>query len=389
MAFGLYIHLPFCRARCAYCDFNSSTGLETWFERYAEALIEEMAQASEQHRGQAPRRGQSGPAVGTVYLGGGTPTLLPLAVLERILEGAGQAFCLAADAEVSIEANPGTVDAEMLRALRGMGVNRLSLGVQSLDDGELRMLGRIHTAAEAIEAVDGARRAGFDNVNLDLIYGLPGQALSQWKDTLERAVALQPEHLSCYALSVEEGTPLAAEIACGTLPEPDPDLAADMYELAEEWLTAERWGHYEISNWTRGSRHECRHNLGYWRNEPYLGVGAGAHSWAGRLRWANVAWPPDYAARLLAGQSPVAFEETIGPELEIGETMMMGLRLVEEGVGYERFRGRFGQDLRQRFSAELRELEESGLIAVEADRVRLTPRGRLLGNQAFGRFLPD
>ncbi len=373
---GLYIHIPFCRAKCAYCDFSSYPGLERLFAPYVQALIREMRQA--------------GPAyVGTIYVGGGTPTVLPLFHLEEIIAAAHTSFSVLPDAEVSLEANPGTVDIKTLAGLRSLGVTRLSLGVQSLDEGELRLLGRIHTAAEAVDACRQARSAGFDNVNLDFIYGLPRQGLDSWRETVERAVALAPDHLSLYALSVEEGTPLAAAIARGDLPEPDPDLAAEMYELAEKRLAAAGFLHYEISNWAARLDCQCRHNLIYWRNESYLGVGAGAHSWLSGHRRANVATPANYVELALAGKDPIAMDEVIGRELEMGETMMMGLRLLEEGVAWERFRRRFGIGLRERFPSQLSELEELGLIEIGADRVRLTQRGHLLGNQVFGRFLPD
>lgn len=375
---ALYVHVPFCRAKCGYCDFNSYPLAEVGALRspYVDALLRELAQA--------------GPAqVRTIYVGGGTPTVLPLSLLARLLGGVWAAFGVDDRAEVSLEANPGTVDHTLLAAVRALGVNRLSLGVQSLDAAELRLLGRIHTAKEAADALRAARSAGFDNVNLDLIYGLPGQALDTWQESLERALELAPEHLSLYALTLEEGTPLAAEVAAGRLPEPDPDLAADMYELAQERLAGAGYDHYELSNWARSPDFRCQHNLVYWRNDSYAGVGAGAHSWDGSRRWANVSRPAEYIARLQAGESPVDMQETIGTELEMGETMMLGLRLVEEGVAFDRFDRRFGRDLRRIYAAPLAELTALGLIELVPDRVRLSPRGRLLGNQAFMRFLPE
>lgn len=371
---GLYIHVPFCRQKCAYCDFSSYAGLEELFEPYVDAVVRDMERAAA-----VPVR--------SVYVGGGTPSVLPVALVGRLLAGARRAFHVDAGAEVSVEANPGTVSAAGLAALRALGVNRLSLGVQSLDDGELRLLGRIHTAAEARTALREVREAGFDNVSLDFIFGLPGQPLGSWQATLDRALDLGADHLSLYALTLEECTPLAQAVAAGDLPEPDPDLAADMYELAQERLAAAGYAHYEISNWARPGR-ECRHNLGYWRNEPYLGVGAGAHSWLGGRRQARVAWPPEYVRRVQAGERVAEDEEEIEPALEMGETMMMGLRLVDEGVGYDRFRERFGRDLRQVYAAALAALAARGLIELLPDRVRLTRRGRLLGNQAFMEFLP-
>jgi len=371
---GLYVHIPFCQSRCRYCDFNTYAGLEGLFETYVRALVREITLAGTAR-------------VSSVYIGGGTPTVLPLLSLIQILDAIQAGFDLAADAEVTIEANPGTVEAGTLAALRVRGVNRLSLGVQSFADGELRRLGRIHTAEQAAAGLAAARQAGFDNVSLDLIFGLPGQALADWRFSLECALALEPEHLSLYALSVEAGTPLARDIARGHLPMPDPDLAAEMYEMAAEVNAQAGYQHYEISNWARGWGRQCRHNLIYWRNEPYLGLGAGAHSWQGRRRWANAAAPDDYAARLAAGDSALAEEETISPELEMGETMMMGLRLVEEGVPVDRFRRRFDLDPRDHFRSEVVELVDLDLLEVDDERLRLSPRGYLLGNQVFARFL--
>jgi oxygen-independent coproporphyrinogen-3 oxidase len=314
--------------------------------------------------------------------------VLPLPHLTRLLGGVADILILNAKAEISIEANPGTVDPSKLSGLRLLGVNRLSLGVQSFDDEELFQLGRVHSAAEASDAFCAARQAGFDNVNLDLIYGLPGQGLSSWQDSLTRALDLQPDHLSLYALTVEANTPLAAAIAGGDLPAPDPDLAADMYEFAQDLLSSAGFVHYEISNWARTPGHVCQHNLTYWRNEAYLGIGAGAHSWWNARRWSNTAHPSDYVAQVLAGQRPVAREETISPALEMGETMIMGLRLLDEGVSCRRFGERFGIDPRISFSDEIKELVDLDLLQTDGGGVRLTARGRLLGNQVFLRFLP-
>jgi oxygen-independent coproporphyrinogen-3 oxidase len=350
--------------------------MEALFADYAEALAGEMERA-----GSLP--------VKTIYVGGGTPTVLPLSLVSRTIGAARSAFDVTAFSEVTIEANPGTVDAQALAALRSMGVTRLSLGVQSFSDSELQLLGRIHTGDQAVQAFLGARQAGFQQVSVDLIYGLPGQTLAEWQASLEIALALHPEHLSLYALSVEDGTPLADSITRGDLPAPDPDLAAEMYELAESLLSAAGYLHYEISNWAAHPTSECQHNLVYWRNEPYLGVGAGAHSWLDGHRRANLRSPAEYVALLSSGQDPTEVDEEIGPDLEMGETMMLGLRLVQEGVEFERFRQRFGVEMRQQYGRELDELEELGLLVTDAQRARLSERGRLLANQVFLRFLPD
>jgi len=371
---SLYIHIPFCEAKCAYCDFNSYAGLEHLYDDYVEALVEEMAIVG----GLFSLRGR------TIYLGGGTPTVLSLQQLKRILEGCLQAFVIDEGAEVCCEANPGTVDLPYLESLLHLGVGRLSLGVQSLHDDELQLLGRVHTSAQAREAYQMARQAGFENLNLDLIYAFPGHTLKRWRATLERAMALGPEHLSLYPLSLEKGTPLWGRVERGEVRAPDDDLAAEMYLLAEKLLEAYR--HYEISNWAKPG-YECRHNLTYWRNEGYLGFGAGAHSYYGGRRSWNVAWPEEYIRRLKAGQSATEGEEVIEAPLEMTETLFMGLRL-SEGVEFEGFQHRFGRDLSSLYGPQLRELVARGLLEVNGRGIRLTPRGRLLGNEVFERFLP-
>lgn len=373
-AVALYIHIPFCRSRCTYCAFNTYAGLKGLIPAYAEALCTEI------------RAAPSVPAH-TIYFGGGTPSLLPPHTLARILHCLRDHFPLPPDAEVTLEANPGTVDRAYLRAARELGVNRLSLGVQSVHPDELRLLGRRHTWEEAVAAVEAARAAGLENVNLDLIYGLPGQALSGWQETLEAALSLEPDHLSLYALTLEEGTPLQERVAQGELPPPDDDAAAEMYEWAEARLARAGYIHYELSNWARSERHFCRHNLTYWYNEMYLGMGAGASSWWGGRRWTNVRHPEEYIRRLAAG-GPVAEEEVeeIPLQLEMGETMMMGLRLVA-GVSDARFRARFGMGLAEVFGVELARLAGQGLLEWDGQTARLTPRGRLLGNWVFREFI--
>jgi oxygen-independent coproporphyrinogen-3 oxidase len=371
---ALYIHIPFCRAKCAYCDFTSYAGLDALHDEYVTALIQEMDLAEPF-------------SVRTIYIGGGTPTVLSLLHFARIFQAVERRFDTDTTSEITVEANPGAVTREKLSGLRALGVSRLSLGVQSLVEGELRLLGRIHSAPEAIDAFRAARRAGFDNLSLDLIYGLPGQSLASWRASLEGALALQPDHLSLYALTVEEATPLAASIARGQLPSPDPDLAADMYELAQDLLSAAGFLHYEISNWAASPPRICRHNLTYWHNEPYLGLGAGAHSWLGQRRRSNLPAPEAYMEQVRSGHQPVADDEAIDLETEMGETMMLGLRLLHEGVDRRWFRARFGLDLGMHYAAELRELAQLGLIDLSDERVTLSPRGRLLGNQVFLRFV--
>ena len=376
----MYIHIPFCAVRCHYCDFNTYAGLEKYFEPYADAVREEIRQAAEEY-GRLP--------IQTIFIGGGTPTVLRPDQLGGILAACREHFAVAPDAEITSEANPGTVDQAHFTALRALGVNRLSMGVQSFDEAELKWLGRIHSAGEAEQAFDAAHAAGFTNINLDFIFGLPGQAPGAWARTLERAVGLGPEHLSLYSLTVEAGTPLADSVRRGRVPAPDDDLAADLYLASQDLLAAHGYAQYEISNWAKDASHQCRHNLVYWRDEAYLGFGAGAHSYARDQRWWNVRPVPQYIQRINAGKPAVSGQETVGRRLEMGETMMLGLRLVLEGVGESGFRARFGVSLDEAFGEELAAVTARGLIERLPARVRLTAEGRLLGNRVFAEFLPE
>ncbi len=381
---SLYVHIPFCRAKCAYCDFNSYGGQELLIPAYVDALLREASLWSE--TGRVGR-------VDTLYFGGGTPSLLPVDEMKRLMDGLRRRFNLADAAEVSMEANPESVDLPRLQAVRDLGVNRLSLGIQSFDDGELRLLGRIHDAARAEEAYRDARRAAFDSVSLDLIFGLPGQSPPQWQATLEKAIALSPDHLSLYALTIEDDTPLARRIERGECDEPDPDVQADIYTWSSRFAATAGYEQYEISNWARAG-HRCRHNLTYWHCEPYLGLGAGAHSYLGGYRFANERQPKKYIEAVLGYQGAlpsaippwVESSEESNQARELSDAVILGLRLTE-GVALQAMRDRFGVDLMERYGDEIGELEGLGLLESVNERIRLTARGRLLGNEAFQRFL--
>ena len=386
--YSLYIHVPFCRQRCSYCDFNTYAGQEHLRAAYVEALCREVALLA----AAAGKR----LVVHTVYFGGGTPSLLTPWQVERVLESIARHFSLQEGAEISLEANPDTLDAAYLQALRAIGVNRLSLGAQSAHPDDLRLLERSHDFVAVIRAVEWARAAGFDNFNLDLIFGIPHQSLARWQWTLEQALALRPEHLSLYALTLEHGTPLAHWVGRGLLPAPDADLAADMYSWADERLREEGYAQYEISNWARPGK-ACRHNLQYWRSLPYLGLGAGAHGYAAGTRTVNVLTPAGYIRRLGGGARPRAFPRTpatvevrvLSPADEMAEMMMMGLRLTQEGIGKRDFRRRFGRELLAVYGEPIRRLVDQGLLgwAEDGERLRLTARGRLLGNWVFREFV--
>ncbi len=406
-ALSLYLHIPFCSFRCAYCDFNTYAGLEHLMAPYVAALESEIRLVG----GQAA--GQAGP-VHTIFFGGGTPSLLSLDLIARLLAALREAFPLTPECEITLEANPGTVDRRYLEGLRALGVNRLSLGVQSSHPHELRLLDRQHLFGDVAQAVTWARAAGFENLNLDVIFGLPHQTLAQWQATVLRVLGLGPDHISAYALSLEHGTPLRAWVYRGLLPMPDPDLAAEMYEWASDELGKNGYVQYEISNWARDPvaslqspfataqetrdrslpAYACRHNVQYWRNEPYLGFGAGAHGYAAGQRYAQVLAPAAYIARLEAGSaepypfSPATAQRTpISDDEAMGEMMMMGMRLVREGVANADFERRFGVSLEQRYGRSLRRLAALKLIEWDGTRACLTGPGRLLGNRVFREFV--
>lgn len=391
---SLYVHVPFCAAKCPYCDFNTYSRIEALIPEFISALIREL---------QTWGSLLGSPDVSTVFFGGGTPSYLPSGELARLTEAIRRSFRVAPDAEVTAEANPDDCTPERVNAIRAAGINRLSIGVQSLDDGLLKVLGRRHDASQATAAFDAARKAGLTNISVDLMFGLPTQTLAQWTATLEGAVRLVPDHMSMYGLTIEPSTPFAADVGAGRLPVPDGDLAADMYEYAIDRMAQPGYRHYEISNWARPG-FESRHNLAYWRNAAYLGVGPGAHSHLGGRRLANLKSPREYVRRASAlpegptpGGWPAAIEtmrqagllesvDEISPQLEMAETMMMGLRL-DEGIDPGAFASRFGTTLEAVYGGEIVELKRLGLVEFDTNGLRLTRRGRLLGNEVFERFM--
>ncbi len=391
---GLYIHVPFCKTKCPYCDFNTYQGIEDQMGSYLQAVTTELRLWGE---------ALGNPRVRTVFFGGGTPSYLPEGDIERILQAASGGFVVDQGAEITIEANPGDLDDAACLGLLRQGVNRLSIGVQSLDNGLLQMLGRRHSADGAIAAFRTARDAGFENVSLDLMYGLPNQTVAQWEDTITKLVALEPDHISLYALTLEEGTPMRLWADQGRIPEPDPDVAADMYALAREVLAATGYHHYEISNWSKPGL-QSRHNLVYWRNEPYLGVGPGAHSRLGDHRFWTLLAPREHASRAaewseadtrswsafteleLAQARTVDSWECIDADTACAETMFLGLRLLD-GLELGQASDAVGDDLAVRYAAEIDDLLDLGLLLREEGSLRLDPSAYLIANQVFTRFL--
>jgi oxygen-independent coproporphyrinogen-3 oxidase len=371
--FSVYVHVPFCVTRCGYCDFNTYTATElgegATRQSYAETAISEIRLA---------RRvlGDVDLPVQTVFFGGGTPTLLDPADLGRMLHAIDAEFGLAPGAEVTTEANPESVDAPYLAQLREQGFTRISFGMQSARPHVLETLDRRHTPGRVAEVIKAARGAGFDNVSVDLIYGTPGESLEDWQISVDAALALEPDHVSAYALIVEDGTPLARKVARGELPAPDDDDLADKYELADEALTKAGLDWYEVSNWGR----PCRHNLAYWRGADWWGIGPGAHSHVGGTRWWNVKHPAAYASRLAAGTSPGAGREILDEEQRYTEDVLLRTRLAEglplavlDPAGH-----RAAQDLADR-----------GLVVLDADRLLLTRSGRLLADAVVRALLDD
>lgn len=395
---GLYLHIPFCERKCPYCDFNTYAGLEAVHQATVQALCAEMARWAE------PLNERT---VSTIFVGGGTPTVLTAVQLQQLFETIHRSFHVAPTAEITCEANPGTVDREKFATLRALGVNRLSMGVQSFQPDELRFLGRIHSVEDVTIAYDSARRAGFENINLDFIFGLPNQSEPAWHATLDQALALAPEHMSLYSLIVEPNTPLFHWVESGKTPAPDDDLAAALYEIAMERLAQAGYLHYEVSSWARSSsatddacetpQFACRHNLVYWRNADYLGIGPGAHSHLRCIegnepverRWGNRKPVAGYNGRVERGEPLEEFVEVITPRLAMGESMMLGLRLLREGVRLDRFAALHGAQAKEIFAAELEQLREAGLLTIDGERIRLTRRGLLMGNQVFLQFLPE
>ena len=384
---SLYLHIPFCHTRCHYCDFNTYAGILSLREPYVQALLTEIELAG--ILAAPAKEGRPGGTLRarTIFFGGGTPSLLSVEQIARLLLACRSAFAVDEDAEITLEANPGTLSREQLKGLRTAEVNRLSLGAQSFDAEMLKTLGRIHSPDEITRAVHNARAAGFTSINLDLMFGLPGQTMRHWRETLDQALALHPEHLSLYALIIEEGTPFYTWTREGRIIPADEDLCADMYEYADERLQVEGYENYEISNWALPG-YQCRHNLTYWQNLPYLGMGAGAHSSFGGRRFSNILDPAQYIRRLKMQQRAEAESELVGRAQEMSETAFLALRTAK-GLHLPTFEQRFGEPFTQFVGNRLNMVEEAGLLEQEQGWLHLSKRGRLLGNEVFLRLLPD
>jgi len=373
---GLYVHFPFCISKCRYCDFNSYPAPAELRERYLSALTCELQR-------RLPQLSEA--SVSTVFFGGGTPTIYTTDELARVLRVIGSAGNVEPGAEVTCEANPDTVSLQKLKALRGAGFNRLSLGVQSLADDELQVLGRSHNAHVASAAIAAARET-FDNLSVDLIYGIPGQGVQSWGRTLYGIIRSKPDHVSAYGLMIEEGTPLHEMVAAGQVQPLDDDTYADLYELAQRTLGFAGYEQYEISNFARPGR-RCTHNLTYWRNQPYLGCGAGAASYLGGVRSMNVVDPESYCRAVEANGEVTASQEHLDPAHRAGETVMLCLRTIK-GADLRQIMRECGTDLREQHADTIATLVAEGIATYDDGILRLTPaKGFLLHSEIARRFL--
>ena len=376
-ALAVYLHIPFCRVRCPYCDFNTYSGLQSLVPAYVEALRRVIS---------CRARASGFDAARTVYFGGGTPSLLEPAHVAQLIRAVDDVLPLEANCEITLEANPVTADAARFAGFRAAGVNRLSFGVQSFTGRLLKVLGRDHSAEQAQRGLRLARQAGFQNVSLDLMYAVPDQSLADWRHDVETALALAPEHLSLYCLTVEPTTPFARWVGSGRIRLPPDDTAADMYALASDSLADAGYAHYEISNWALPGR-EGEHNQIYWRCEPYLGLGAGAHGYVHGTRTEEMRPPRAYIERALQGESTILRSETITPAMAAEESIFLNLRLLQRGIVRREFAARFGTDPVTLLAPELAELTRANLVSVDENSIRIAKDGYFLANEVCVRLI--
>ncbi len=370
---GIYLHIPFCEAICNYCNFNRGLFRTDTKRRYLIALAREIESA------------RAGGPVDSVFFGGGTPSVLDPGDVRALIARCGSSFTLDPGAEVTLEANPETASRERLEGYRSAGVTRLSLGVQSFRDAELRRLGRAHTAARAIEAFESARSAGFDDISIDLMTWLPEQTVEHWAETLDVLIGLDPEHASLYLLELYPNAPLREDMARGGWAQAPDDVAAEMYLAALDRLETAGYAHYEISNVAKPGR-RCRHNLKYWSDGAWVGFGCGAHSTRDGRRWRNVSETESYMARVADGVSPVAHEQVLSVDERATDTLFLGLRLTE-GVDVPAVERRYGVNVWERWGGELTRCVEAGLLEDDSERLRLTRKGRLLASEVMQVFV--
>jgi len=373
---GIYLHIPFCEHKCGYCDFYSVTDMSSRAS-FVDYLIKEMRLLRKEI--EIPQ------AFDTVYLGGGTPSLLSAAELERLFKAIGELFTLSADTEITLEANPGTLSPAKLGAYRALGVNRLSLGIQSFNDDELRFLGRIHDRRQAVEAIEQARSAGFDNLSLDLIFALPGQSVKRWQASLTEALSFRPEHISAYNLIFEQGTPFYSRMLKGEIRPQKPEQELVFLKETIRQLRGHGYEPYEVSNYARGARYISRHNYKYWNHSAYLGLGPSAHSYWQKERRANVRSLSRYMNMLDNGQLPLIQRESLTPATEEFEFIFLSLRTYD-GLDTELFSSRFQKSFLQHYAPVVQQLVERGLARQQANKFRLTQEGMYLCDEILPQF---
>ena len=362
---GLYIHIPYCIHKCGYCDFNSHPIKQDEMDHYIDALVVEMKHYAKIYTNTN--------IIKTIFLGGGTPTTLNPFQLERILKECVNEFTIASNAEITIEANPATVGIELMKSIRTMGYNRISIGVQSFDKAELKLLDRAHGPKEIHSTVDCARKAGFDNLSLDLMFAVPNQSLSSWENNLNKALEKNPEHLSTYNLTIEQGTAFSKLQSNGKLIMPDDDHQLELYKKTIERLTKKGFHHYEISNFAHRGK-ECKHNITYWENKNTLGLGAGASSYMNGTRFKNINLPAHYIRQVKEKKIAVEHSETLELRQAMGETIMLGLRLLQ-GISIHQFEKRFHISFINLFRNIISALKEKELVIIEKDYLRLSQKG--------------
>lgn len=396
MPIGLYIHIPFCETKCSYCDFNTFAGIETLFPQYIDSICKEIK-----------LWGSLIPdaIINTIFFGGGTPSYIPKNLLGQILNTIKEEMDTTNCAEITIESNPNDLsEIKKLEYYLEIGINRISIGIQSFNDSHLKNIDRRHSAAEGVHAIKNAESAGFDNINIDLMFGLPNQTKHEWIETLEIIPTIPIQHISMYCLTVEKNTPMYHQVNQGIIPMPDQDLAAEMYEIATNFMEQENFRHYEISNWAKNNR-ICEHNLTYWKNQQFIGIGPGAHSLLFSYRFSNIESPKKYIQKLKSNpnfQKKGNDNETTKEKLltipttenyekqdiktKMSDTMIMGLRL-DSGIHLNEFENTFQTKIEKIFPGKISKLISENLITKENNQIKLTDKGKLLGNEVFINFL--
>ena len=384
---GIYIHIPFCERKCTYCNFNTTDFDSALSADYVQAVVAEIV-----HTGERLSLDSHKLAADTIFFGGGTPSIITAEQIRSLICACNDSFNMAADSEVTIEINPGTLEPGKLRDWKSAGINRASVGVQSFRDDELVKLSRTHSASQATATVAALRNAGFNNISLDLIAGLPEQSLEDWRFNLNEALRIRPEHLSLYLLEIKEGTQLFAQIKRNQRARPDDDLAGEMYTMICEAAGEAGYEQYEISNFAlqtvepSESPFRSKHNLKYWTGAPFYGMGCGAHSYDGRSRWVNIAKTENYIEAVMTTGRGIAEQHDLSNEDNAAEALFMGLRL-NEGISLDAFSADYGVSVIETYGPELERLSESGLVEIEPGRLKLTHRGRLLSNEVFVTFV--